>query len=88
VLVTAISESNTHVMIVAMRTVFIAVLVDFHVLPESLLAFLANENHLAGLCERMLFLFSMTFSTVKPLLAAWCPNRDLSVQDVFAAAVV
>ena len=72
-------------MVIAMRAIFVALLVHRHVLPERLLALFAHECHLRRFCEAMRFGFGVAFCTVEPLLAARRTYRDLSIQDVFAA---
>lgn len=71
-------------MIIAVRTVFIAFFVNSHIFPESLFAFLAHEGHFRRFSEWMGFGFSVTFSAIKPLLAARSADGDLGVQDMFA----
>jgi hypothetical protein len=43
-------KSGTHVVIVAVRAILIALVIAGHVLPERLLAFLAHEDHLTDSC--------------------------------------
>lgn len=71
-------------MIVAMRTVLVALIVLGHVLAERLLALLAHEHHLRRLRETVGLRLGVTFGAVEPLLAARRANRDLRVQDMFA----
>ena len=71
-------------MIIAMRTVFVAFLVNSHIFPESFFTFLAHKGHFHRLSKWMGFDFSVTFSTIKPLLAARSTDGDLGVQDMFA----
>lgn len=52
---------TTHVSIIAMRTIFVALVVDTHVFPEGLLALLACEYHLCCSLERVVRDFCMTF---------------------------
>ena len=75
---------NPHIVIIAVRAVFIAFFIDSHIFSESLFAFLAHEGHFRRFSKRMGFDFSVTFSTIKPLLAARSTNGDLRVQDMFA----
>ena len=71
-------------MIIAVRAVFITFFVNRHILPESLFAFLAYKGHLRCFGKGMGLGFSVTFSTIKPLLAARSTDGDLSIQDMFA----
>lgn len=71
-------------MIIAMRTVFIALLIACHVFPERLLALLANERHLRRLPQLVRLSLGMTLGTVIPLLAARCTYGYLGVKDVLA----
>lgn len=65
---------STHIVIIAVGTVFVALLVVGHVLAKSFLALFANEHHLVRLLEFMILGFRMAFCTIKPLFAAWCTN--------------
>jgi len=73
------------VMIITMRAVLVALLIRRHVLPERLLALLAQESHLRCFRERVSLFLGVTFGAVVPLLAAWGTDGDLCVQDVFTA---
>lgn len=79
-----IHERNTHVVVVAVWAEFIALLVVGHILAERLSAFLAHERHLGRLCQTMILFLGVAFGAIVPLLAAWCSDGDLRVQDVFA----
>ena len=76
-------DMNTHIVVVAVRTVLIAFLVLGHVLPECLLALLAQEGHLRRPLKPVVLRLRMTLRTVEPLLAARGANSDLGVEDVF-----
>lgn len=76
--------TTTHVVVVAMRTVLIALLVVGHILAKRLLALLAHEDHLSGLPQTVVLRFSMAFRAIEPLPAAWGAYGDLRVQDVLA----
>lgn len=78
---------TTHVVIITVRTILVALLVRRHVLSERLFAFFTHEGHFGGFCESMCLWFSVAFSTIIPLFAAWCTNGDLSIEDVFTACV-
>ena len=52
---------TTHVSIIAMWAIFVALVVDTHVFPEGLLALLAREYHLCRSLERVIRDFCMTF---------------------------
>ena len=58
-------------MIIAMRTVLVALFIVRHIFPESLLALLADECHLRRLPQLVRLGLGMTLGTVIPLLAAW-----------------
>jgi len=73
-----------HVVIIAMRAVFVALLIHFHVLAERLFALLTYESHFHGSFERMGRSFSMTLGTIEPHLAARCPNGNLGIQNMLA----
>lgn len=68
-----------------MWTIFIALLVSRHILPERLLTFFAHEHHLHCLPYGVCLRFTMAIDAIVPLLAAWSSDRDLGVQDVFTA---
>lgn len=71
-------------MVVAVRAVLVALVVLGHVLAERLPTLLAHEHHLGCLREPVRLRFGVTLCTVEPLLATWCTNRHLRIQDVFA----
>jgi hypothetical protein len=71
-------------MIITMRTVFVALFVDCHILAESFLALFADESHLRCPRKWMCLRLCMTFRTVEPLLATRGADGDLGIQDVFA----
>ena len=73
-------------MIIAMRAILITLLIHGHIFPECFLAFLANERHFRRFRQGMCLRFGMAFSAVVPLLATWCADRDLRVQDVFTGS--
>ena len=77
-------KMNPHIMIIAVRAVFIAFFINSHVFPKCLFAFLAHERHFRRFSKWMGFDFSMTFSTIKPLFAARSTYGHLRVQDMFA----
>ena len=57
------------------------------VLAEGLFALLADEDHLEGLQQGVVFFFLVAFGAVEPLLAAGRADGDLGVEDVFAHGV-
>ena len=71
-------------MIVAVRTVLVALVILGHVLPERLLALLAEERHLRRLCQPVRLALGVALGAVEPLPAARCADGDLGVEDVFA----
>ena len=79
---------RTHIVVITMRTVLVALVVLGHVLPESLLALLAHEHHLHRLRQLVRLRFRVTFRAVEPLLAARRADGDLRVQDVLAVGYV
>lgn len=82
-----IRRDETHVVVIAMWAVLIALLITCHVFSEGLLALFASKRHLRRLREVVVLRFRVALGTVKPLLAAWRTDGDLSVQDVFATQV-
>ena len=54
------------------------------VLAEGLFALLADEDHLEGLQQGVVFFFLVALGAVEPLLAAGRADGDLGVEDVFA----
>jgi len=62
-----------------MGTIFVALLVHGHILPEWLFALLTHESHLQCPRESVSLPLIMTFRTVKPLLATGRTDRDLRV---------
>jgi hypothetical protein len=54
-----------------------------HFFSEDMLALLADEGHLQGLHDFVVFLFLMALGAVIPLLAAGCPDSDLGVEYMF-----
>lgn len=81
---TQLAGSYTHVVIIAMRAVLVALIIFSHVLSESLLALFADKDHLSGLCEWMRLCLCMAFGAVVPLFAARSSDGDLCIQDVLA----
>lgn len=51
-------------MVVTMWTKLVRLLKRRHVFPERFLALLAQECHLGSLCQRVIFLFGVTFRTL------------------------
>lgn len=76
---TQLVGSSTHVVIVAMRTILIALIILSHILSESLFALFADEHHLSSLCEWMFLCLCVAFGAVVPLLAARGSDGDLCV---------
>ena len=74
----------THIVVVAVRAVLIALVIFRHVLPERLLALLAEERHLRRLCQPVRLRLGVALGAVEPLPAARCADGDLGVEDVFA----
>lgn len=75
---------DPHVVIVAVWAELVALVVLRHVLPERLLALLAEKSHLHRLRKSMCLCLGMAFRAVIPLLAARSADRNLCVEDVFA----
>lgn len=59
-----------HVMVVAMRAVFVALLVLLDVLAEGLFALFAGKDHFQGGLEGVRFRFRVAFGAVEPF-PAW-----------------
>jgi hypothetical protein len=72
--------------IIAMRAILVALLIHSHILPERLLALLAQERHLRRLGERVLLRRGVAFGAVVPLLTAGRADGDLRVEDVYTAS--
>jgi len=70
--------------VVAVRAVLVGFLELARVLPEALLTLLARKDHLEALQEDMVLLFLVALDAVEPFPAAWRPDGDLRVEDVFA----
>jgi hypothetical protein len=68
--------------IIACRTVFVALLVRGHILPESLLALFTEKYHLHRLPKWMIFRFSMAFCAIEPFATTWRADGHLGIQDV------
>ena len=79
-----INLKMTHVVVVTVGTIFVALLIVGHVFAKRFLALLAHEDHLGGLPQTMVLRFSMALGAIEPLPAAWGTYGDLRVQDVFA----
>ena len=80
-------QHSAYVVVIAVRTVLVALFILAHVLSECLFALFADKGHLCRLCERMRLVLCMAFGAVVPLLAAGSTYRDLCVEDVFAGWV-
>lgn len=61
-------------MVITVRAVFIAFLIRGHVLPERLLALLAQKRHLRRLGQLMVFFLRVAFRAVEPLLTTRRPD--------------
>lgn len=77
-------KGGTHIMVIAMRAVLVALLIVAHIFPKRLFAFLAHERHLRRLAQPMVLCLCVALCAVEPLLAAWRADGDLGVEDVFA----
>ncbi len=75
-------------MVITVWAVLVALLVGSHVLSKGFLALLAHEGHLRRLAQFVVLCLGVAFGAVKPPLAAWRANRDLSVEYVFAGKIV
>lgn len=78
------NTTDTHVVVITMRAILIALLISRHVLSERLLAFLTQEMHLRCFRKLMRLLFGVALWAIEPLLAAWSADGDLRVQDMLA----
>lgn len=74
-------------MVVAMRTILIALFHFDGIFTESFLALFAGEHHLCMAEERMRFLLGVAFCAVEPLSTARGANSYLSVENVFTVQV-
>lgn len=72
-------------MVVAARAVLVAVLKLAGVFPEAFLALLAGEYHFEALQQRVVSRLGVALCAVEPFFAARRADRDLGVEDVFAA---
>jgi hypothetical protein len=79
VVTTELMPTATHVVIITMWAILVAVLVSGHVLAKGLLAFFTDEGHFCRSRKRMRLRLCMTFRAVEPLLAAWGADGDLRV---------
>ena len=79
------AKGETHIVIITVRAVLVALLVVGHVLAERLLALFADERHLHRFSELVVLRFGVAFGAVEPLFAARSPDRDLRVEDVLAS---
>jgi hypothetical protein len=70
-------------MIVTVRAVLVALLIVQHILPKSFLTLLADESHFVCLLQLMRLTFCVAFRAVIPLLATWCSDRDLGIENMF-----
>ena len=78
-------ECRTHIVVVAMRAVLVALVILGHVLAKRLLALFAHEHHLGCPRESVRLRLGVTLCAIEPLLATWRTNRHLRVEDVFTA---
>jgi hypothetical protein len=65
--------------VIAMRAVLVALLINGHVLAERLLALLTDKSHFGRPRKLMRLCLCVTFGAVEPLLAARCADGDLGV---------
>ena len=77
-------KRDTHVVVVTMRAILVALLIVGHIFAERLLALFAHERHLRRLPEPVVLALGVALGTVEPLFAARSPDGYLRVQDVFA----
>ena len=75
---------HTHIVIIAVWTILVALLVVCHVLAKRLFALFACKRHLCCLLQSVVLRFCVALCAVEPLLAAWRAYRHLGVQDMFA----
>jgi|SRR6267142_1789922 len=76
---TRIAADGAHVVIITMRAVFVALLVNGHVFSEGLLALLTHEGHFCRPRKRMRLCLRVTFGAIEPLLAARGTDGDLRI---------
>jgi hypothetical protein len=70
---------RSHVVIITMRTVLVALLVNGHVFSEGLLALFADEGHFRRPRKRMCLCLRVAFGAIEPLLAARGTDGDLRI---------
>lgn len=75
---------HTHIVIITVWTILVALLVVRHVLAKRLFALFARKRHLCRLLKSVVLRFCVALCAVEPLLAAWRAYRHLGVQDMFA----
>jgi hypothetical protein len=75
-------------MVIAMRAIFVALLIRRHILPKCLFTLLAQERHFRRLRQFVTLRFRVTFGAVEPQFAAGCTDRHLCIQYVFAVKEV
>ena len=74
-----VTADGAHVVIITMRTVLVALLVNGHVFSEGLLALLTDESHFCRPRKRMRLCLRVTLGAIEPLLAARGADGDLRV---------
>ena len=71
-------------MIIAVRAIFIALLIHCHVLAERLLTLLTYESHFHSTFQRVGRNFSMAFGAVEPFLTTRRTDGNLRIQNMLA----
>lgn len=75
---------RSHIVVIAMRAILVALFVRSHILAKRLLALFTHKCHLRRPRKLMRLRLGVALGAVKPLLAAWRADGDLSVQNVLA----
>ena len=75
-----------NVVVIAVRAVFVGLLVLFDLFSEYLLTFLACEDELEGLLELVIVTPEVLVAVwaIEPFLAAWSSDSNLGVQNMLA----
>lgn len=71
-------------MVIAVRTILVALVPLLRVLSKALAALFAREGDLEALQQRVRLGLAVTGAAVEPFLAAGAAQGDLGVENVFA----
>jgi hypothetical protein len=76
---TRVAVNGAHVVIITMRAVLVALLVNGHVFSEGLFALFTHEGHFCRSRKRMCLCLRVTLGAIEPLLAARGTDGDLCI---------